>query len=274
MTTEADRTLGAAYLTSLPLQAARALEAMEPADAATCLESFDPASVAAAVSAMRPGVALAALSRLPDERARRILTAMEPTAATAVLRLADATRRSAFLEGLEGKRARQLKRVAGYPVSSAGAWCDPMAPVWAGSTPAGDVAEAVRKTQKGPHDPICVIRDDGSFLGCARITDIVSAPPATPVQRLVVRDLTPVLDTAAVDEAVKHEGWLDFAEMPVIDRRGRFVGKLSRRKLLDAVGELPRTPDATGDDLITGATSGTASWLGVILEAVLSRRAE
>lgn len=273
MATEADLRLGAAFLKGLPDQAARALEGMDPADAAVCLESFDAVSVAPAVSEMRVGAALASLNQMPVEKARDILAAMEPTAATAVLRLADGTRRDAFLAGLEDREARRLRRVSSYPAAVAGAWCDPTAPAWPGNTMAGELAEAVRRTEGGPQDPLFILHRDGRFSGCVRITDLVSAPADIPVQRLIKDEVTPILDTASVNDAAQHEGWLDFSHLPVIDLRGRFVGSLSRRRLRAASGEAP-IARAAGDDLVSGAAAGAASWLGVILEAALSRRSD
>ncbi len=273
--TEADLRLGGAYLKGLPVQAARALEALDPADVATCLETFEPDSVAPAVAAMRAGSALAALSLLPSDKARGILAAMDPIAAVAVLRLADSTKRAAFLEGLEGRRARRLKRVAGYPADVAGAWCDPLSPVWPAATPAGDIAEAVRRTADGPHDPLCIIRSDGGFAGCVRITDVMSAGAETPVRRLLQRDLTPILDSTPLADVTGHEGWLDFAQLPVIDLRGRLVGTLSRRRFLTGTGATPpAAAGADGDDIVISATAGAVTSLAIILEAVLSRESD
>ena len=197
---------------------------------------------------------------------------MDPIAAVAVLRLADSTKRAAFLEGLEGRRARRLKRVAGYPADVAGAWCDPLSPVWPAATPAGDIAEAVRRTADGPHDPLCIIRSDGGFAGCVRITDVMSAGAETPVRRLLQRDLTPILDSTPLADVTGHEGWLDFAQLPVIDLRGRLVGTLSRRRFLTGTGATPpAAAGADGDDIVISATAGAVTSLAIILEAVLSR---
>lgn len=274
MTSEADRRLTGAYLQGLPAQAARALEAMDPEDVARCLEIFDPASVAPAVAAMRAGAGLTALRRMTQERARAVLAAMDPISAVAILRLADADTHKTLTEGMSGRQVRRLRRAAAYPADVAGAWCNPLVPVWQTAAPAGEVAEAVRKIRKGPDDPLMLVHEDGRFAGCAPIADVLSAAADRPVRRLMRRNLHPVLDTMTLAETELHEGWLDYAVLPVIDVRGRLVGALSRRRMRDALdaAAVAPAPAADAEDVVTAATGGATSWLAVILEAILSPR--
>lgn len=275
MPTEADRHLTGAFLKGMPAHAARALEGLEPAAIATCLEAYDAASVAPAAAAMRAGTLLAALRLMPQDRAGAILVAMDHAAAASVLRLADEDTRAALMQGLTSRKVTMLRRVAGYPLDVAGAWCEPQAPVFSSTAAAGEIADAVRKTPEGPQDPIILADGAGQFVACISITDVMSAHLKKPVNKLARQKVSPILDTTRITDANVHTGWLDFPLLPVIDIRGRIVGVLSRRRLFDALNQIdiPAIERADADtDLLTNVVSATTGWLGVMLEALIVRQ--
>lgn len=230
-----------------PLKLAYARE--HPADLATYLatrgaeaindglDGLPPESAAAVVAKLPRGQALRTLAAHDDEVVTDWLNAAGPDHALVLVLHLESERQSRVLGAVSSRRKRRnLERLLYYPSETVGALVNPrVVRLNADMT----LAEAITILQGQEWDPgamIWIVEDNDDYLGVLDVkAALVSHSRKLPVRRLAVTP-SPLQADTSLASAPDFREWLRYTELPVVDRRGRFLGTLARERLLSALG--------------------------------------
>ena len=225
-------TLALEYVARHPGAAAQVVQDLDPEEAATVVSAAPPRAAAELLARLGADSAARILRRLPPDTTRRALTDTDAAVATAMLqRLGAGDLQRALLESLPPARRREVGAYLSYPENSAGSLMDPAAPVFRDDARAGDVAAALRESQRFRDEVVLVVTPEGQLRGTITTVEVLLAGDDERLSSLRVQ-ATPTIEAFATrDEVAELLEQQRLATMPVVDMAGRPVGALSQRAL-------------------------------------------
>ncbi|MEX2482109.1 MAG: CBS domain-containing protein [Gammaproteobacteria bacterium] len=241
------------YLSRYPLQAAEALEQMEPDAAAEMLEGLDSDELVALIAAMLPQRAAELLPEMEPAQAAAVLGGIGFVAARRLILRLDAVRRAPILAAVASPLRHGLERALAFPEGCVGRHMLTRFDCFR-------VRDSVRRVSAdlGRNEqplPLCFVVDEaGQVAGRVRVTDLIGADGTASIADFMkpCNDiLSAYAPLAAAREAVLAEG-VDY--LPVGDRDRHLIGVLGQADFLRASAAAGAAADVP--ELIT-------LWLGV-----------
>ncbi|MFQ5412303.1 MAG: magnesium transporter [Phycisphaerae bacterium] len=225
---------------------------LHAADVADCLEQVSeeerskiffllpPRTTAEAIVLLEEAVRSDVLDDLTDEEVSDVLKQLPADDAVDVLDELDAVVAEKVVERLSPEQKAIVEPLRRYDKDTAGGIMNTdFVSVPVGAT-VGDAIDRVRElgeTQKTTTYYIYCVDDGGTLIGVVPPMQLITSPPAIPVETLLLGDLF----TAHVDddqEAVKNKfDKYDVAALPVVDTGGRFVGVITHDDVLEVAEE-------------------------------------
>jgi len=234
-----------------PADAARVLEAVDPADSAALLARV-PARVAApVVAAMLPSAAARSLNGLEDEQALALLSDLGTQPVVAVLRHLAEPRRARLIGGLPATAALASKLLIGYMEDSVGAWTDPDVVALPGATRAAEALERVRHVGIA-HQYVFVTGESGRLEGWIPLSGLLRALPGANLVSIMTRPESVLPAQTPLSGALAHPGWERGSTMPVVESGERLVGLFTRDALARALRRAARLSQTAPADTLAG----------------------
>ncbi|MBK6972498.1 MAG: magnesium transporter [Sterolibacteriaceae bacterium] len=262
--------LSYAYLEAHPADAARVLERLAPASAAALLQSAPLRLACPVLRQMLPLAGARCLERLDDADTAGLLRGVGAQAGVALLRYVGAERRVRLLAQLPTALTLAYELLLGYPEGTVGASMDPRALALPADMTAGESLARVRSADETFASDPHVIDRDQRLLGYVDLAELLRAPAATSLARLVRPSPHRLPAQALLAGCREHPGWRDASALPVVERGDRLVGALTHGALLRALSTQQRTPaPRRTEDTLAGVAG--AYWFGVssMIEAVV-----
>jgi magnesium transporter len=213
----------------LPDQAADLLEDLPDAHAAELIENMDVDEAADIVEELDSDYGADLLAELDEDDARAILDEMEPDS------------------------AREVRHLIAYPADQAGGLMGTEYYAYPQTARVQDfLNDLALKRQKTGQLPQRVVLLDKSQrpVGAVDIVDVLLARPDALLAEHG-QPIEPVAATATLQELESYFDRLETFGAPVVDERGRLVGRLRRRAVFDALAE-----EAQSDQLKTQGIVG------------------
>ncbi len=226
------------------------LTSLEPADAAEALSQGSPELRAKALSVLAHEPAADILVEFDENDAEATINHMPPETVAALLgemasddrvdmfRLVNGKRRGNVLEALSAADRMELNKLLGYEEDSAG---DLMTPELCSIRADATVQEAIRAiASREFDDPISMIfavDKDGRLAGAISVSELLSKPRGSKISDVI--DEVPAFAGPDEDqESVAHNfRKYDLYVMPVVDKDGRLVGRITADDVMDVLQE-------------------------------------
>ena len=229
-----------AYLASHPAEAARVLETL-PRAASVALLARVPARIGAPVLEALPTLSAGGhLVALEPERAIALLGMARVQTAAAALRHVPEPRRAALLDGMPTPRAVACRMLLGYAGASVGAWADPDIVVLGPDTRVGEAVTRLGEEQdKDIAHGVYIVDPASRLLGIVPLGALFRAPAHLRLSGLMRPPPGSLPAAMSVTAALRLRAWEETLFLPVIDRRGRLVGRVQRARLLTTTAPGP-----------------------------------
>ena len=261
--TSAADALARRYLSEFPADAAKRLEAMEPAVAARSLAGIPADTLRNMWETLAPGFASLVFRNLDRARRLALLAVLDRSRATQLLSLLDDDEQEAHLRALDDDVARDLRLLLSYPEDTAGRIMDTRVFTLHDHVTAGNALAMLRSRGRGTLLTIKLLDAENRLSGLVDLRDLAFADPETPLSAIstgvsaVVRAMDPR------GEAVEKFEQYDLQELPVLDIDGRVLGVIRHGQLVGALRN-----DATLDmQTMVGAGKDeralSASWFAI-----------
>ena len=237
------------YVEVYPQAAARVLEAAVPTLASTFIDSVADKNSSSLLASMLPFHAGKCVSQLSPTVAARYLAELEPRSAVAILRHVPQDTRDSILENIPRRVAARIYLILNYSLSMLGAWVDPTVLTLPVDCSVGDARARLKNEGYADFHRIYVVSDGQGLQGYVRLVRLIQAEEADLISSFLEPAANVLSATSSLDVAMGNVGWLENDYLPVLDRRGKFLGVL-RYAALRAAASQPRS--ATEDTDVSG----------------------
>jgi magnesium transporter len=254
------------YAADHPAEAARRLETLDPGEVATLLGRIDPATAAGVLDHTVPVNAATYIGLMAADRSAEILAQLSTQRAVRVLRHLDSATRERVIRMLPAEYSVQLERVLRFPEGSAGG----MADTTVGPLPSDMKVGEARHRARDPRLPyVYVVDREGRLVGVAHKRDVQAGDDAAELNAIVAPGVIRVPAHATGAELQNHRAWRDLDALPVVDRKGVYLGAIRHKKLRELGGPDtrlggPERPLAGFLDLTEFYWMGLAAMIGAL----------
>lgn len=239
-----------AYIESWPESAARNLETLAPEDAAALIATLPGRVAVLALARMSPWSAAQCLEGMAAARGANVVREMLFQDAAAVLRLTSKACRGAILDALPATTARTFEHSLAFPSGTVGAHMDSLAPSMAATRTVGDALKYARQKKRPRGDQIFITDTRRTYLGIVRISELFRHDAKTELGGLIDDKVDALLARANLASVEHASQWVNHTILPVVGRKGNFLGTLSRQILLAATGSISIDPQTLGNSAV------------------------
>lgn len=268
-------TLGESFMRDHPVEAALALEDVEPKElgrfisrkpadqTAYVLEYLDNEVVAECLRSMTPGAAAA------------IVQYLRPQTRMVTLRLMPARNRERILGSLEKAVAEQVRRSLNFREGSVAELMETAVRTLTGDTKSGEALHQIRRTRRDAAGTFFVLDRQHRVTGITDLHTLMRSPRDEPVSESARDQVPRVLAGALQTDLVDHPVWAEENSVAVVDEDGVFLGAIDHRAVARARSRLLH--EKTRDKgLETAIALGQLYWMGLsgVLDGLAGRRGE
>jgi magnesium transporter len=275
-------------------EARRMLNALHPAEIADLLESFPVAERKLLWELVEEDNGGEVLLQVNDEVRSGLIEEMDEAellAATSGMDVDDLadfmqdlpkTLTGAILRSMDNQNRQRLEAVLAYPEDSAGGLMNTDTVTVRPDVSLDVVMRYLRMRGSVPEltDHLFVVSRFDHFLGVLRVSDLLTCDPASPVAEVLDTEAVAIAADKPAREVAKMFEDRDLISAPVLDERGRLIGRITVDDVVDVIrDEAERsilTMAGLGDEAdlfapIWSSTRRRALWLGInLLTALLA----
>jgi len=267
--------LGESFMRAHPVEAALALEDVDPKVLARYIDRMPPEQSAPVLEFLDNEVAAACLQSTTPGAAAAIVGHLRPQTCMVTLRLMPARGRDRILNSLENDFAEQIRRSLRFPEGSVAELMETAARTLTGDTKSGEALRRVRRTRRDPGGTYFVLDRQHRVTGITTLHTLLQSPKDQPVLESARTDIPRVLAGSLQSDLVDHPVWAEEYSIAVVDEDGVFLGAIDHRSVARARARLAhqKTRD-TG--LETALALGELYWMGLsgMLDGLSGRHAE
>ncbi|MBN2104435.1 magnesium transporter [bacterium] len=179
------------------------------------------------------------LDSLSEERLARIIGTMNSDDATDIISELDKDIAGRILVSMPKKGYRDVAALMRHEEDTAGGIMALEIVAVGQDRTAAEALEVLRNKADEVEDVynIYVIDKNGVLVGLASLKDVVTASPKAPLSQIMETDPVAVLADMDQEEVANLFGKYDLVAAPVVDDRGRLVGRITVDDVLDVVKE-------------------------------------
>ena len=179
------------------------------------------------------------LGELDEQRLCRIVDQMKTDDATDIVAELPAQVAERVLEGIDRGESREVQELLGYDEESAGGV---MATEFVAVHQDRTVQEAIEEIRQaaervGEIYNVYVVDDEGVLVGVLPLRKLILSEPDTPVSEIMDRDVISVQTDTDQEEVANLVRKYDLVAIPVVDERGRLVGRITIDDIVDIIDE-------------------------------------
>lgn len=267
--------LGESFMRAHPVEAALALEDVEPKElarffgripadqTASVLEFLDNEVVAACLQSMTPGTAGAIVERL------------RPQTRMVVLRLMPARSRDRILATLEEAIAEQTRRSLRFREGSVAELMETAVRTLTGDTKSGEALQRIRRTRRDAVGTFFVLDRQHRVTGITDLHTLMRSPRDQPISESAREQVPRVLAGTLQSDLVDHPVWAEENSVAVVDEDGVFLGAIDHRAVARARNRLQHDK-SRNVGLETAIALGELYWMGLsgVLDGLAGRHDE
>ena len=247
------------YAIDHPVETARRLENLSPDEVVSFLDVVDPMAAVGVLDRMAPSISGSCIEVMDAGRAAEILALSTVQQSVRLLRHVSPPRREQILGLLPENLAVQTGRILRFSAGSAGSIVDSSVEALPSDMTAGD-ARRVARDARVPY--LYVVDRDHKLVGVVHKRDVQRSGEHVTLDALIVPKVIRVPAHATVAELQRHHAWRELDALPVVDRRGVFLGVIRHKTLREL--EVPRTAmSRTGMPLDTFVDLAELYWMGL-----------
>jgi magnesium transporter len=252
---------------------------IEPADLADVLSALDEKERVAVVQALPPEVSSQALAEMPEEsqasdtlaaldpgQAAEIVEELDDDDAASILRELDPVRQEQILSAIEDRA--EVDELLRYEEETAGALMTTHVVVVRDSVTAEQALEEIRRQAEEVEDfyQVFVVDADNRLVGVLPFKSLVISRPDRPVREFMESADITVSPDQDQEEVARLMARYNLPSVPVVDNKGRLVGRVTFDDVIDVVEE-----ETTEDLLQFGGVSPDEELAGGWRTSVRSR---
>lgn len=202
---------------------------------------LDPDEAGEVVSMVDEATRGELIDDMTDQALTDLVATMPPDDAADFLAELSADQSEGVLEHLPPDQAAEVASLLQYPEDTAGGLMTPEYVSVTEDTTVSDVVSQLREMELDDEDEepffIYVVDDVGRLTGLVPVRKLILARPETAVTRIMTRGLVSLSVDDDQEEVVNVFRRTDLPAVPVLDREGRLIGRITHDDVADAIVE-------------------------------------
>lgn len=264
--------LSIAFIQRRPDVSARILESLPVEDAASLIEALPGHIGALALSEMTPFSAAQCLLLLTSDRAVLLLREMSFQDAASVYRVMSDKEQAQLADALPKDLSRDFKKALNHPTDSVGAWMDLRSSPMAQTHSVADAMKYARRKRRPAGDEIFVVDGARQFKGVVRISELVQQDGKAQLLDILDGETPFLSNRATLASVLNSPHWESHLSLPVVGRKGNFLGTISKRQIRNGLISARRkpinlAPDSIISHLFTSLIVTFVGLLGLLLKS-------
>lgn len=258
-----------------------------PEVAATVLAGLSPRQLAQALAGLEIPAAIALVLRLPVltvsrcldhlslQQAAALLAGMPLRNAADILRRMTEAEREGFIAAVPPRIAASLRTAIGRAQDSVAALMDSQVQSFDLDSTVEQASLALEQETGESIGHLYLTDTRGRFAGVLPLRALIANHPHVRLGSLPVQSMAALPEGARSSSVIGHPAWLRYTQLPVVDAGGRFVGVLSRERLVERSAEPRQAPGGAlgmGLTLVEGYAAANAVLLEVLMQGSGRRR--
>jgi magnesium transporter len=220
-----------------PADLAEIISDLTKAESGKLLETLDVKTVADALEEVEPDFQASLVETMPDEKVADVLEEMAPDEAADLLAEIPEDRSQDILNLMDRREADDVRKLLAYPEDDAGGI---MTTDFTAIPPHLTAEQAIALLRKTATDAetifyVYATDSDGHLIGVLSLSDIVLAPPETPIRDLMHRRVVSVHLHDSQDTVAQVISKYNLLAVPVVDDQGNLHGIVTADDALDKI---------------------------------------
>ena len=257
---ELERALASRLLEAHPGAAARTLESLPDDEVLAVLVDTPPGQAAEVLRQLAPNRASEVLGRMTGPEAEGVVEHLGFDDAADLVRRLSAEDRRRFVQALQPGSGKALQALVDFPPGTAGAFMDPRVLALPEDVTVNDAVGRIRSAPDHVRYNLYVVDREGRLVGVLNLRELLLSDGEHTLGTIARRDVLSIPADADRSLIVGHAAWKEAHSIPVVDRKGTYLGAIRYRtwRLLVEEAEQRRsrrdttTADALGDLMATG----------------------
>lgn len=224
------------FITKHPFAAAKALEVLGHEDVVEFLLALPSQKGLRMLSLMNPKNASKCLVLIPAKQRVEYLEKGNPSAMAAILRMIDNPLHDELLRAIAPGKAVPIKRELEFKPNTVGPFADPAMTVHK-ATSVDNAVDMLKKERTSRSSELYVVDLDGIFQGLVETTELLRAERADIVETIMVKTCPRFSADQPIKSVLHDDAWLQYRQVPVVDRADKFIGTLSFKAVMAIEGK-------------------------------------
>lgn len=259
------------FITKYPQEAAKILEQLAVEDTVAFIEEIPQEIGSKLLSMLTPQYSGQCFFALEPKVSAALIQGMKFTSTLSMLRINSSETINSLLRLLSADKKVLLEKRLSFPQNSVGAWMDSDLPPVAEALLVGDIRRSLRNSKDAIDYSPCVVKADGTIAGLLSLVKLATAKDGSMVSKIMATDFNSVLDRDSLQSVASLTDWDRFDALPVINRRGKFVGMLTKKILNKGLSfSTGGGPSESTDSILTDFVNAYISILSRLVQAILS----
>lgn len=267
--------LGGSFMRAHPVEAALALEDVEPKELARFFTRVAADQTAAVLEYLDNEVVAACLQNMTPGSAAAIVQNLRPQTRMVTLRLMSARSRERILASLDADLAEQTRRSLRFREGSVAELMETAVRTLTGDTKSGEALQRIRRTRRDAAGSFFVLDRQHRVTGITDLHTLMRSPKDQPVSENARTQVPRVLAGTLQTDLVDHPVWAEENSVAVVDEDGVFLGAIDHRAVARARSRLLHER-ANDTGLETALALGELYWMGLsgVLDGFSGRSAD
>ncbi len=222
-----------------PADIADILEDVGPRIGAQMLQQMEDEKIADTLEELEPEFQAEVLETFSDERAADIVEEMEPDEAADLLNELEPEKRQDILNLMEPQEKEEVQELLPYGENTAGGLMTTKYVTVPPGITVGEALERLRHSEASKEAEtiyyVYVTNGDEKLVGVASLSDMVLAPPQTPIDDIMHKDPILVQLNAPRDEVLEAIGKYNLLAVPVVNEENQLQGIVTADDALEMI---------------------------------------
>lgn len=220
------------FIAKHPFAAAKTLESLPTEKVANFLQNLSLEKNIRLLKLMNAKKAADCLSLIPPGRSKELIENADTSLIAKLLKFIDLPTRSKLFTNVPVDRINLIKRQLSYLPDSVATLME-TAMVVNKEMMVENAVQLFKNTIEKEAFYLYVITLDGDFLGVVRLVELfLSKEQTNNIGDLMITTIPSLLSDISLESILKHAGWLEYQELPVLNTSGKLLGKLSYKNVL------------------------------------------
>ncbi len=167
------------------------------------------------------------IEEMEVEHSLKIIEKLPVQLNASILRRVNSNVREMILEKIPSEISLPLNQMLNFYSNSVGTLMNPLVPTLPDDISIKDALDRIRKNKQQLFHYIFIISHDNIFAGIVKLEDLIIAVSKERLVSIMQTDVPHLFADTNLHKILNHPGWIEYTDLPVLDRSGIFLGALS-----------------------------------------------